>query len=196
MDISRTVGVVEQSTDITTLLAGWSKGDTACSEMLAPLIYDELQRIAQRLFRNESAKHTLQPTALVHEAYARLVKVDVDWNNRTHFYALAARMMRRLLINHAAARAAEKRGGGAVHVTLSEASDAALNAGVELLDLNEALEALAEYNTRMSELIDLQYFGGMTVDEISNVTGLSPRTIGRDLRFARAWLKDYLSSTP
>lgn len=187
------LSAVDRPSNITSLLAGWSNGDTACSEELAPLIYDELQQIARRVFRSESARHTLQPTALVHEAYVRLIKVEVEWNNRTHFFALAARMMRRLLINHAEARATEKRGGGAIHVTLSEDSSTAPDVDIEFLDLNRALEALAEYNQRMSDLIDLQYFGGMTIEEISNVTGLSQRTIGRDLRFARAWLKDYLT---
>lgn len=184
---------MERSDNITRLLAGWSSGDDACSDELAPLIYDELQLIARRLFRSENAKHTLQPTALVHEAYVRLIKVDIAWQDRTHFFALAARMMRRLLINHAEARSAAKRGGGAVHVTLSEASSVAPSVEVELLDLNRALESLTEYNERMAELIEFQYFGGMTMDEIANVKDLSVRTIGRDLRFARAWLKDYLT---
>ena len=182
------------ASDITKLLAGWSDGDTKCAEELAPIIYDDLQAIARRLFRSENAKHTLQPTALVHEAYVRLVDVNVEWQDRAHFYALAARMMRRLLINHAEARSAAKRGGGAVHVTLSEAFNAPPSVEAELLDLNDALKALNQYSKRMAELIELQYFGGMTLEEMAHVTGLSVRTIGRDLRFARAWLKDYLDT--
>lgn len=181
--------------DITKLLAGWSGGDVECADALAPIIYDDLQAIARRLFRSENAKHTLQPTALVHEAYVRLVDADVEWQDRAHFYALAARMMRRLLINHAEARSAAKRGGGAIHVTLSEALNSPPGVEAELLVLNDALGALANYSKRMAELIELQYFGGMTLEEMAHVTGLSVRTVGRDLRFARAWLKDYLDTS-
>ena len=180
--------------NITVLLSRWSEGDSNSSDKLAPLVYEELQRIARRLFRSENANHTLQPTALVHEAYVRLVDVDVDWKDRTHFFALAARMMRRLLINHAEARAAAKRGGGAIHVTLSNVNSAAPDAELELLDLNNALDGLASYNKEMADLIELQYFGGLTLSEIAAFTGMSERTIGRNLRFARAWLKDFLST--
>jgi len=184
---------VGETNNITVLLSKWSDGDSNSSEALAPLVYEELQRIARRLFRTESENHTLQPTALVHEAYVRLVDVEIDWQNRAHFFALAARMMRRLLINHAEARAAAKRGGGAVHVTLSDVNSGAPDAEIEFLDLNEALNALAAYNRQMAELVELQYFGGLTLSEMAAFTGVSERTIGRNLRFAKAWLKDSLA---
>ena len=147
------------------------------------------QRHAERPF---DAGHTLQPTALVHEVYGRLVDADVAWQDRAHFYALAARMMRRLLVDHAKARSAAKRGGG-LRVTLDEASLPAGDADAELLDLDEALTALAELDPRKAELIQLQYFGGLSFREMEAVTGLSSSTLDRDLRMARAWLKDRLS---
>lgn len=179
--------------EITRLLNDWATGDDRAGDTLAPLVYDELHKLAERLFRSERASHTLQPTALVHEIYVKLVDADVDWQNRAHFYALGARMMRRLLVNHAKARAAEKRGGGAIRVTLDESSTPAGSADAEFLDLDEALTSLAELDPRKAELIQLQYFGGLTFDEMQEVTGLSSSTIDRDLRFARAWLKDALA---
>lgn len=180
--------------EITGLLNDWGKGDAGAGEALTPLIYDELHRCAERLFRGERPGHTLQPTALVHEAYARLVHVDVSWRDRAHFYALAARMMKRLLINHANARLAAKRGGDAIHVTLNEDQAAAVDA--PLIELTDALAELESTDARKAELVELKYFGGLTTEEIAAVTGLSVATIGRDLRFARAWLKDKLSGEP
>ncbi|MEZ5895148.1 MAG: sigma-70 family RNA polymerase sigma factor [Parvularculaceae bacterium] len=180
--------------EITGLLNDWGKGDAGAGEALTPLVYDELHRCAERLFRGERPGHTLQPTALVHEAYARLVYVDVSWRDRAHFYALAARMMKRLLINHANARLAAKRGGDAVHVTLNEEQAACIDA--PLIELTDALAELEATDARKAELIELKYFGGLTTEEIAAVTGLSVATIGRDLRFARAWLKDKLSGEP
>lgn len=185
---------VGDSENITQLLSSWTGGNKACGEELTPLVYEELQRIARRIFRTEDAKHTLQPTALVHEAYVKLINIDVTWQDRAHFYALAARMMRRLLINHANARAAAKRGGGAVHVTLTDENSPSSDFDATLLDINQAMEGLAAYNQRMAELIELRYFGGLSVKEMIEITGLSERTIGRDIRFARAWLKDALST--
>lgn len=180
--------------EITGLLNEWSKGDAAAGEELTPLIYDELHRCAARLFRGENAAHTLQPTALVHEAYAKLINVDMSWRDRTHFYALAARMMKRLLINHANGRNAAKRGGSAVHVTLDDDRLPADGVDAPLLDLTDALSALEEFDPRKAELIELKYFGGLTTEEIAIVTNLSVATIGRDLRFARAWLKDQIAN--
>ena len=180
------------SRDITRLLNDWAGGDDAAGDALAPLVYDELRELAERLFRSERRGHTLQPTALVHEVYGRLVDVDVAWQDRAHFYALAARMMRRLLVDHAKARSAAKRGGG-LRVTLDEASLPAGDADAELLDLDEALTALAELDPRKAELIQLQYFGGLSFKEMEAVTGLSSSSLDRDLRMARAWLKDRLS---
>jgi RNA polymerase sigma factor (TIGR02999 family) len=179
--------------EITRLLNKWADGDEGAGDALTPLVYDELRRLAARIFRSERSGHTLQPTALVHEAYARLVDVEVSWQDRAHFYSLAARMMRRLLVNHANARNAQKRGAGAVRVTLNESRTPGPDADADLLELDEALTALAEIDARKAELIQLQYFGGLSFREMEEVTGLSSSTLDRDLRLARAWLKDQLS---
>jgi len=177
--------------DITRLLHRWSAGDTGAGDELSPLIYDELRRISKRLFRGERQGHTLQATALVHEAYAKLVDVDVAWQDRAHFFSLAARMMRRLLVNHATGRNAQKRGGDLLRVTMDEATIGASNP--EMLELDEALTALAEVDAQKAELIELQYFGGLSFREMEEVTGRSSSSLDRDLRLARAWLKDFLS---
>ncbi len=181
------------SQSITQLLNQWGEGDKAAEAELTPMIYDELQRMAKRLFRSEKSSHTLQPTALVHEAFVKLVDVDVTWQDRAHFYSLAARMMRRLLINHANARHAAKRGGHAVKVTLNESVMPGGEADAELLDLEEALQGLAAIDPRKAELVELQYFGGLSFQEMALVTGLSSSTLDRELRMARAWLKDQLA---
>jgi RNA polymerase sigma factor (TIGR02999 family) len=179
--------------DITGLLNRWSQGDEEAGNVLTPLIYDELHRIARRVFRSEKSGHTLQPTALIHECYVNLVNVGVSWRDRAHFYSLAARMMRRLLVNHANARSAAKRGGGAVRVTLGDAQSPASDDEVSLLDLDEALSKLAELDERKANLIQLQYLGGLSFREMEEITGLSSSTLDRELRFARAWIKDRLS---
>lgn len=178
---------------ITQLLNRWGSGDKDAEAQLTPLVYDELQRMAKRLFRGEKPSHTLQPTALVHDAFVKLIDVDVTWQDRAHFYSLAARMMRRLLVNHANARNAAKRGGDAIKVTLNESVVAGAGADAELLDLEEALQGLAKLDSRKAELIELQYFGGLSFKEMAEVTGLSSSTLDRDLRIARAWLKDRLT---
>ena len=178
---------------ITQLLNRWGTGDKEAEAQLTPMVYDELQRMAKRLFRSEKRSHTLQPTALVHEAFVKLVDVDVTWQDRAHFFSLAARMMRRLLVNHANARNAAKRGGDAIKVTLNESAVSGSDADADLLDLEEALQGLAELDPRKAELIELQYFGGLSFREMEEVTGLSSSTLDRDLRMARAWLKDQLT---
>lgn len=178
---------------LTVLLNSWSAGDRQAGEALAPLIYDELHRIAKRLFRGERSDHTLQPTALVHEAFCRLIDAQVSWQDRAHFYALAARMMRRLLVNHANERHAAKRGGDAVRVTLTDLNAPSAELEVVLLDLDAALTSLAELDSRKAEIVQLQYFGGLTFQELEAVTGLSSSTLDRELRFSRAWLQDRLS---
>jgi RNA polymerase sigma factor (TIGR02999 family) len=182
-----------QGGDITQLLNRWTSGDREAGEALAPLIYDELHKLAARIFSAERSSHTLQPTALLHEAYVKLLGVDVSWQDRAHFFSLAARMMRRLLVNHANARSAAKRGGAAVRVTLDESTMPAVDYDADILELDAALTELANIDERKAELIQLQYFGGLTFDEMQEVTGLSSSTIDRDLRFARAWLKDALA---
>ncbi len=179
---------------ITRLLNDWAEGDQQAGKELTPLVYDELLKLARRLFRDEASSHTLQPTALVHEAYAKLIDVDVSWQNRAHFYALAARMMRRLLINHAKSRRAAKRGGSAVRIPLDDSLHGSGDRDAELLDLDAAIADLAAVDPRKAELIELQYFGGLSIKEIQTVTGMSQSTLDRHLRLARAWLKDALSA--
>ena len=180
--------------EITALLNDWSSGDKAAGDRLTPLIYDELRTIAQRMFRGERDSHTWQPTALVHEAYARLVDIDMAWTDRAHFYALTARMMRRLLVNQAEARRAQKRGGDAVHVTLMENHAATPDIETDVTRLSQALSKLESLDAPKAELIEMRYFGGLSIRELEAVTGRSSSSIGRDLRFARAWLKQQLSN--
>lgn len=185
---------MDDGLEITGLLQRWGDGDQKAGDALVPLVYEELRRKAAQAFRGENSGHTLQPTALVNEAYAKLVDADVDWQSRAHFYALAARMMRRLLINHANARKAERRGGGAVHVTLERQDVLDEQSDPEMIALADALTALEELDERKSRLIEMQYFGGLTVEEMASVTDLSVATVGRELRFARAWLKKEIGS--
>lgn len=181
---------------VTQLLRRCTNGDAGASAALAPLVYERLRAIADRTFRGERPGHTLQPTALVHEAFVQLVGAEVDWRDRTHFYTIAARMMRRLLVNHALARRAEKRGGDLLRVTLDESTAGTVDAqpgDAALLDLEAALAAFAVLDPRKVELLELQYFAGLTFEEMAEVTGLSTSTLDRELRLARAWLKERLS---
>ncbi|MEQ5787570.1 sigma-70 family RNA polymerase sigma factor [Erythrobacter sp. NFXS35] len=178
-----------QDAEITDLLRRWTGGDDGAGEELAPLVYDELYRRAAQIFRRESPGHTLQPTALVNEAYAKLIEAKVDWQDRAHFYALSARMMRRLLVNHANARRAERRGRGAIHVTLESQEIPSDVAPPDVMILADTLNSLASIDPEKHRLIEMQYFGGMTIEEMAFVTGKSIATVGRDLRFARAWMK-------
>lgn len=180
--------------EITQLLQAWSGGDDAALESLSPLIYDELHRLARRAFIGEKKSHTLQPTALVNEAFVKLVKVDVSWKDRAHFFGLAARMMRRLLINHANARTARKRGGDAVKISLDESAVAAPSTDLRLLEIDAAISKLAEIDARKAEIVELKYFGGLTGKELEVVMGLSSSTLGRELKLAIAWISSELGS--
>jgi RNA polymerase sigma factor (TIGR02999 family) len=177
---------------ITRLLLEWRDGDSRALEELVPLVYDELRRLARLQMRNQAAGHTLQPTALVHEAYARLVDLKLDWQDRTHFLSMAARTMRRVLVDHARAKHAAKRGAGAVQVTLRD-FHATADPTFDLLALDEALESLGRDHERAAKAIELQYFGGLTRREIAEALEISDSTAERDLRFARSWLKRELS---
>ncbi|MEM6640036.1 MAG: sigma-70 family RNA polymerase sigma factor [Pseudomonadota bacterium] len=179
----------DSANDITELLRAWTAGDQRAADQLTPLVYDELRALAKRLFRAERPGHTLQPTALVHEAYGRLINADVTWQDRAHFFALAARMMRRLLVNHAAARQRQKRGGSDVQITLDDSAGAVDAVTHELIDLDQALTALEALDPRKAELITLKFFAGLTGAEIIKVTGLSSSTIDRELRLGKAWLR-------
>ncbi|MGE5836719.1 MAG: sigma-70 family RNA polymerase sigma factor [Acidobacteriota bacterium] len=166
----------------------------AASDRLSPVIYGELRRLAASYLRRERPGHTLQPTALVHEAYVRLLdQRKVDWSNRAQFMGLAAVMMRRILVNHARDRVAGKRGGGAEHVPLTLVAEGIGAAEVDLLDLNEALERLSKSDPRKGRIVELKFFAGLTTDEIAETLDISAATVERDWKFARAWLHDAIS---
>lgn len=181
--------------DVTLILKDWSKGDPAAIEALMPLVYGELRRMARRVMRSESAGHTLQPTALVHEAYLRLVdQTRVNWQNRAHFFAVAAQVIRRILVDHARARRRLKRGGGVLKITLSETISRDDAAGLDLAALDSALIRLAALDERQGRIIELRFFGGLSVEETAEVLGISPATVKRDWTSARAWLFRELQS--
>ncbi len=181
---------------VTQLLAAWGAGDVAASEQLLAVVYADLHRQAIAAMRRENPGHTLQPTALVHEAYLRLVDQRVPWRNRAQFFGIAAQVMRRILIDHARERHADKRGAGAQPVTLS-AVDAQPAPGsdesVDVLALHEALERLSALDPKQAQLVELRYFGGMTIEETAEVLGISPATVKREWAIARAWLKRELT---
>lgn len=177
---------------ITQLLKRWSAGDDAAFALLAPLVYEELRKLARNAFRQERGGHTLQATAVVHEAYLQLVNASVDWDSRAHFYALAARMMRRILLNHANARAADKRGGDAVRVTFDEATVRDESNAEDVIDLDRALSRLAREDQRTADIVELHYFAGMTYKEAGTVLEVSEATAKRALRFGKAWIASYL----
>jgi len=184
------------SGQVTDLLRAWGGGDAGAADQLIPLIYDELRALAAAVLRGERAGHSIRPTALVHEAFLRLVGPrEVPWQGRTHFFALAAQTMRRVLIDQARARGAGKRGGGWQRVTLEE--DAVVEAPRELdvLALNVALEELAASDANKARLVELRFFGGLGVDEAARVMGVSPATAARQWRLARAWLYRRLKET-
>lgn len=182
--------------DVTRLLHRWEEGDESAVEELMPLVYDELRALAARRLRGEREGHTLQATALVNEAYLRLVGSQVPLQGRAHFFALAARMMRRILVDHARARDAAKRGGGAARLSLTEARlfEPASDEGdpVGVLAIHEALEALESHDERKARVVELSVFAGLTQREVAEALSVSPATVERDLRFARAWLASRL----
>ncbi len=175
--------------DLTQLFINWRNGDKAALDQMTPALYEELRRIARFFLANERPDHTLQPTALVHEAYIRLISQRaVDWRNRAHFLGLAATMMRRILINHAQARNAAKRHGQANSVTLDDALGVFTNPRVDLLELNQILEQLTELDPQQGRVVELRYFGGLTIEETAEVLGISPATVKREWTIARLWL--------
>jgi RNA polymerase sigma factor (TIGR02999 family) len=182
--------------EITQLLAEWSDGNQSALDELYPLVYDELHRLARRYMSREREGHTLQTTALINEAYVRLVdQRNVHWANRSHFFAISAQIMRRILIDHARRHAYAKRGGGAQQVSLDEAAIVTRTAGAELLRLDEALKSLAEMDPRRSHVVELRYFGGLNNEEIAGVLNISENTVTRDWNMARAWLHQQLSES-
>jgi RNA polymerase sigma factor (TIGR02999 family) len=186
-------GVPKDPGNVTGLLLDWSKGDQSALERLVPIIYEELLRLARARLSRENRQCTLQPTALVHESYLRLAdETKLEWQNRAHFYAIAANTMRRVLIDYARKRNAEKRGGGMI-ITLQTGMDFAQERAPDCLALDEALKKLAKVDERKSRAIELKYFGGMTTEEIGSVLGIAVATVGRELRLGQAWLRRELS---
>jgi RNA polymerase sigma factor (TIGR02999 family) len=180
---------MSSSSEITRTLISYSRGDAAALEVLLPAVYDELRRLAAAQLQHERAGHTLQPTALAHEAFLRLVNQrDVTWQNRAHFLGVAAQAMRRILADHARRRRAEKRGGDAVRVTIDESNAPAAPSNVMADELDTALEDLARLEPRHAKIVELRFFGGLTIEETAEVVGVSPATVKRDWLLARAWL--------
>jgi len=180
--------------ELTRLLKTWRAGDDRALEQLMPIVYSELHRLAGRYMAAEQSGHTLQTTALVHEVYLRLVDVkSVDWQNRAHFYAICARLMRRILIDFARSRNYQKRGGKFAHIELEEAATVSADARSELLAVDEALKQLAAIDTRKSEVVEMRFFGGLTVEETAAALQVSPETVMRDWKLAKAWLLRELS---
>lgn len=178
------------SPEVTQLLRAWSEGDKSALDQLYQIVYDELRRLAHRYMSRESVGHALQTTALVNEAYLRLAEVkDMNWQDRAHFFAVSANVMRRILIDEARARRAERRGGYNLTIALDEALDVEKEDDLDLITLDLALQSLAQINQRQSQVIELRYFGGLSVEETAEVLKVSSDTVMRDWRFAKAWLK-------
>lgn len=180
--------------DVTGLLQAAHDGDQAAEAALLPLVYDELRRRANGMMRRESAAHTLQPTALVHEAYMRMIRQDnVDWQGRTHFFALSSKMMRRVLVDHARSRMRQKRGGDAVKVSLDSGLQLSVQRDPDILALDQALTRLAALDERQARIVEMRFFGGMTVSDVADVLGVSKRTIEAEWTMIKAWLRRELS---
>jgi RNA polymerase sigma factor (TIGR02999 family) len=195
--LSNTIAAAIPASDrqaVTRLLSAWQSGDTNALERLTPLIYEELRNRARRYMRHERPGHTLQATAVVHEAFVKLVEMNVSWQDRAHFFAVAARQMRRILVDHAKARLRDKRGGTGTTTTgslddLHELDLGPATAGdIDVLEIDEALQKLAGNNSRLAEIVELHYFGGLTYQELSETLKISEATVDRDLRLAKAWI--------
>ncbi len=180
--------------DVTALLLLWSEGDNEAPGKLMPLVYDELRRLARDYLRRERADHTLQPTALVNEAFLRIIdQTRVDWQNRAQFFGLAAQLMRHILVDHARARATQKRGGLAERLSLDETKVAIEDRAAELVALDDALKSLAQIDPRKSQIVEMRFFGGLSVEETAAALGVSDKTVMRDWRIAKMWLHRELS---
>ncbi|MCD9188218.1 MAG: sigma-70 family RNA polymerase sigma factor [Pyrinomonadaceae bacterium] len=179
-----------EKSDVTQLLSKAQTGNREALDELLPLVYDELRRVAGSHLRNERDNHTLQATALVNEAYIRLLEQkEVDWQNRLHFFSIASEMMRRILVNYAVQRNAKKRGDGAIQVELDEAISFADGRDFDLVSLDEALKTLAKLDEKQAKIVELRFFGGLTIEETAQVLGISDSTVKREWRMAKAWLK-------
>ncbi len=182
--------------EVSQLLRAWGEGDQDAFDKLMPLVYEELRRMARRYMDRQGPGHTLQTTALINEAYLRLVdQQQRQWQGRAHFFAVAARAMRHILVDHARARQAVKRGGEAITISLDEMAEVSDERGAEMVALDDALQGLAAVDRRKCQVVELRYFGGLTVEETAAVLKVSPETVARDWRLARTWLLRELSKT-
>jgi RNA polymerase sigma factor (TIGR02999 family) len=182
---------------VTELLQGWRAGDSRALDALLPLVYDELRRLAHHHLRNERSDHTLQSTALVHEAYLRLVGQDFPaWKSRAHFFAIAAQLMRQILVDYARRRRASKRGSGVCMLTLDDAVALPQGKKIDIVAIDDALSALAEIDPRQSRVVELRFFAGLSLEETSEVMGIATATVQRDWTAARAWLYREISQRP
>ena len=181
---------------VTQLLQQWGSGNKAALDELMPVVYEQLRRLASRCLRAERPDHTLRATALVHEAYMRMLGANVEWQDRAHFYAVAARMLRRILVEYARKNNREKHGGGVKKVELDEAVFVSPEAATIVVELDEAVDRLAKHDQRKSEIVQLLYFGGMTYDETADALGISAATVHREMKLAKAWLFRELDQAP
>ena len=187
-------GVQKPSENITELLASYGRGNKESLDQLMPIVYDELRRRAARYLRGEQAGHTLQTTALIHEAYVRLVdQRNMQWQNRAHFFGIAAQMMRRILVDHARSKKRVKRGGSEIRVSLDDVIVAAKGQDLDIVALDEALDRLAQLDEQQSRVVELRFFSGLSVEETAEVMGISKSTVKRDWSMAKAWLHRELS---
>jgi len=187
------MGIPPESPSVTKLLREWSSGDKAALDQLIPVVYQQLHKLASRCLRGERPEHTLRATALVNEAYLRLVDADVQWQDRVHFFAVSARMLRRILVDHAKANKRQKRGGGAHMIPLDEAIIVGPQSSPGIVELDAALERLASQDQRKCQIVELLCFAGLTYDETSAALNISPATVHRELKLAKAWLHRELS---
>jgi RNA polymerase sigma factor (TIGR02999 family) len=180
--------------DVTLLLRAWGGGDRKALDQLAPILHAELKRIAQQCMRRERKEHTLQPTALVNEAFLRLVNVErIEWQDRAHFFALCARMMRRILVSYAIARDAEKRGGSVRPISLEDATIASPEDDAQVLLLDQALDELTRFDSRKAQVVEMRFFAGMTAEETASLLGISAKTVLREWSVSKAWLAREMS---
>ena len=185
----------KEKQEISVILKDWSGGNRASADVLLALVYDELRKIASQYLRKERSGHTLQPTALVHEAYIKLIDIsDINWQDRAHFFAVSANVMRHILVDHARARLSEKRGGSAQRIELDDAISFSGKPDVDVLAVDEALTMLAEFDPQQSRIVELRFFGGLTIEETAHVVGISPATVKREWAMAKAWLHRSLQS--
>ena len=188
------LSMAESPQNITELLVGYGRGDKETLDQLMPIVYDELRRQAARYLRREQAGHTLQTTALIHEAYVRLVdQRNMQWQNRAHFFGIAAQMMRRILVDHARSKKRVKRGGSEIRVSLDDVNVAARGQDLDVVALDEALDRLAQIDEQQSRVVELRFFSGLSVEETAEVMGISKSTVKRDWSMAKAWLHRELS---